>query len=126
MSFALVADSKLLSPAEFRAQIMRPLELMQAAAWFFARQSPGMKRHLEEPPPPLGHMLTQFSTSAPVRVVFVCVATVCRRLATAHGCMHVTDKKTWIWAEVVMERVTRGRVKKVQVRLQRRMCFVWV
>jgi hypothetical protein len=26
----------------------------------------------------------------------------------------------WSWAEVVMERVTRGRVKKVQVLLQRR------
>jgi hypothetical protein len=29
---------------------------------------------------------------------------------------------TWGWAEVVMERVTRGRVKRVQVRLQRRAC----
>ena len=28
----------------------------------------------------------------------------------------------WSWAEVMMERVTRGRVKKVQVRLQRRAC----
>ena len=50
---ALVAGGKLQLPKELRAQIIKsPLELMQAAAWFFARQSPGMKRHLEEPPPP--------------------------------------------------------------------------
>ena len=29
---------------------------------------------------------------------------------------------SWSWAEMVMERVTRGRVKKVQVLLQRRAC----
>jgi hypothetical protein len=29
---------------------------------------------------------------------------------------------SWSWAEMVMERVTRGRVKKVKVRLQRRAC----
>jgi hypothetical protein len=55
---ALVADGKLESPAQLRAQIMRPLELMKAAEWFFAPRSPGMKRHREEPLPPLGHMLT--------------------------------------------------------------------
>jgi hypothetical protein len=27
---------------------------------------------------------------------------------------------SWSWAEMVMERVTRGRVKKMLVRLQRR------
>jgi hypothetical protein len=61
---------------------MRPLELIQAAAWFFARQSPGIKRHRDEPPPPLGHMRTQFSPCALVRVMCGCVATACRRLAT--------------------------------------------
>ena len=30
--------------------------------------------------------------------------------------------RTWGWAGLVMERVMRGRVKKVQVRLQRRAC----
>ena len=38
---ALVADGKLESPAQLRAQIMRPLELMKAAEWFFAPRSPG-------------------------------------------------------------------------------------
>jgi hypothetical protein len=82
MSVALVADGKLQLPAHLYAHIMRPLELMQAAAWFFALQSPGMKRHLEEPPPPLDYMLTEFSPCVPVRVMCGCVTTACRRLAT--------------------------------------------
>jgi hypothetical protein len=79
VSLALVADGNLLTPAQLRAasQIMRPLELMQAAAWFFARQSPGMKRHRDEPPPPLGHMLTQVSPCVPVRFMCGYVATTC-------------------------------------------------
>ena len=80
---ALVRGGKLQLPKELRALIKSPLEFMQAAAWFFARQSPGMKRHREEPPPPLGYMLTEFSPCMPVRVMCGCVATACRRLATA-------------------------------------------
>ena len=120
VTLALVADGKLQSPAQLRAQIMRPLEFMQAAVWFSAQQSPGMKRHREEPPLPLGHMLTQFSPCVPVRVVCGCVATACRRLATAPAGMHVWT--TGCWAARIMERVTRGRVRRVQVRLQRRAC----
>ena len=122
VSLALVADGKLQSRQQLRAQIMRPLELMQAAAWFFARQSPGMKRHREEPPPPLGYMLTEFSPCVPVRVMCGCVATACRRLATAPAGVHVMYRTTGRWAAWIMERVTRGRVKKVQVLLQRRAC----
>ena len=122
VSLALVADDKLQSPAELLAQIMHPLELMQAAAWFFAQRSPGMKRHREEPPPPLGHMLTEVSPCVPVRVMCGCVATACRRLATAPAGMYVISRTTGRWAGWIMERVTRGRVKKVQVRLQRRAC----
>ncbi len=118
---ALVAGGKLQSPKELRAQIKSPLEFMKAAAWFFARRSPGMKRHLEEPPPLLGHMLPQFSPCVPVRVMCGCVATACRRLATAPADM-LMAYKSWSWAEVVMERVTRGRVRRVQVRLQWRAC----
>ena len=121
MSIALVPGGKLQLPKELRAQIMRPLEFMQAAVWFFARQSPGMKRHLEEPKLPLGHTLAQFSPCVPVRIMCGCVAFACRRLATAPADMHMAHM-SWSWAEVVMERVTRGRVKKVQVRLQRRAC----
>ena len=122
VSLALVADGKLQSRQQLYAHIMRPLELMQAAAWFFARQSPGMKRHLEEPPPPLGYMLTEFSPCVPVRVMCGCVATACRRLATAPAGVHVMYRTTGRWAAWIMERVTRGRVKKVQVLLQRRAC----
>jgi hypothetical protein len=122
VSLALVADGKLQSPLKFRAQIKRPLELMQAAAWFFTRQSPGMKRYREEPPPPLGHMLTEFSPCVPVRVMCGCVATACRRLATAPAGVYVICRTTWRWTGWIMERVTRGRVKKMQVRLQRRAC----
>ena len=120
--FIVAADGKLQSPKKLRAQIMEPLKLMQAAAWFFARQSPGMKRHREEPPPPLGYMLTEFSPCVPVRVMCGCVATACRRLATAPAGVHVMYMTTGRWAGWIMERVTRGRVKKVQVRLQRRAC----
>ena len=120
VSLALVADGKLQSPAQLRAQIMRPLELMQAAAGFFVQLSPGIKRHREEPPPPLSYMLTEFSPCVPVRVMYGCVATACRRLATAPAGIYVISRTTGRWAGWIMERVTRGRVKKVQVRLQRR------
>ena len=124
VSLALVPDGgKLQSPAQLRAQIMRPLELMKAAAWFFARQSPGMKRHREEPPPPFVHMLTQFSPCVPVRVMFGCVSTACRRLATAPAGMNVMYRTTGrCLAAWIMERVTRGHVKRLQVRLQRHVC----
>jgi hypothetical protein len=119
---ALVADGKLQTPAQLRTQIMHPLELIKAAAWFFAVQSSEMKRHREEPPQPLGHMLTEFSPCVPVRVMCGCVATACRRLATAPAGMYVISKTTGRWAAWIMERVTRGRVRRVQVLLQRRAC----
>ena len=50
-----------------------------------------------------------------------CVAFACQRLVTAPADMHMAFM-SWRWAELVMERVTRGRVKKVQVRLQRHAC----
>ena len=122
VSLAFFVHGMMQSRQQLYAHIMHPLELMQAAAWFFARQSPGMKRHREEPPPPLGHMLTQFSPCVPVRVMCGCVATACRRLATAPAGMYVMYRTTRRWAGWIMERVTRGHVKKVQVRLQRRAC----
>jgi hypothetical protein len=122
LSLDLVADGKLQLPAQLRAQIKRPLELMQAAAWFFALQSPGMKRHREEPPPPLRHMLTVFSPCLLLHLMFGCAATACRRLATAPAGMHAISRTTGRWAGWIMERVTRCHVKRVQVRLQRRAC----
>ena len=117
-----VDGGKVLPPKKLYAHIMRPLELMQAAAWFFARQSPGMKRHREEPPLPLGHTLAQFSQCVPVRLMCGCVTTACRRLATVPAGVNVVYRTTGRWAAWIMERVTRGRVKKVQVLLQRRAC----
>ena len=122
VSLALVADGKLQSRQQLYAHIMRLLELMQAAAWFSARQSPGMKRHLEEPPPPLDYMLTEFSPCVPLRVMCSCVVTACRRLATALAGVHVISRTSRRLTGWIMERVTRGRVKQVQVRLQRRAC----
>jgi hypothetical protein len=40
VSHALVADSKLWSPAQHHAQIKRPLDLIKAKARFFAQRSP--------------------------------------------------------------------------------------
>ncbi len=123
VAIVIVLDGgKLQSRQQLYAHIMRPLELMQAAAWFFARQSPGMKRHRDEPPPPLGYMLTEFSPCVPVRVMYSCVATACRRLSTAPAGVHVMYRTSGRWAAWIMERVTRGRAKKVQVLLQRRAC----
>ena len=113
---ALGAKGNPLPPPAQRVQIMRPLEFIKAAAWFFALHSQGMKRHREEPPPPLGYMLTEFLPCVPVRVMCGCVATVCRRLATAPTGVHVMCRTTGRWAAWIMERVTRGRVRRVQVR----------
>jgi len=125
VSLALLLHANLLSPAQLRAQIQRPLELMKASAWFFARQSPDIKRRRdqEEPPPPLGYMLAEFSPCVPVRVMFGCVSTACRRLVPAPAGMFVFYRTTDFWERSIMERVTRGRVKKVQVRLQLRACL---
>ena len=124
VSLSLVVDGNLLSPAQLRAQIKRPLELMKASAWFFARQLPGIKRRRdhEEPPLPLGYMLAKFSPCVPVRVMFGCVATACRRLVPAPAGVYVFYRATDFWERSMMERVMRGRVRKVQVRLQRRAC----
>ena len=110
------------SSKQLRAQIKRPLELIKHHKWFFALQSPGMKRHLEDPPPPLDYMLTEFLPCVPVRVMCGCVATACRRLTTAPAGMYVFCRTTWRWAGWIMERVMRGRVRRVQVRLQRSAC----
>ena len=113
---ALVPDGILLSPKELRAQIMGgPLKLFQHHKWFFAhhRRQPAL--------PPLGCVVAECSPCGRVRLMLPCVAFACQRLATAPADMHMAHM-SWSWAEMVMERVTRGRVKKVQVRLQRRAC----
>ncbi len=121
VSLALVPDGKLQSPAQLRAQIMRPLELIKAEVRFFAQRSPRCTHHRQEALPPLGTFVAECSPCGRVRLMLPCVAFACQRLATAPADMHMTFM-SWSWAEVVMERVTWGRVKKVQVRLQRRAC----
>ena len=122
VSLALVAHGKLLSPAQLRTQIKRLIEIIKAAAWFFAERSPGIKRQREVPPPPLGYIFAEYPLCVPVRVMFRCVATACRRLVTAPAGVQVMYRTTGRWAAWIMERVMRGRVRRVQVRLQRRAC----
>jgi hypothetical protein len=117
VSLNLGDDGKLQSPVKLRALIKSPLELMKAAAWFFARRSSGIKRHREELPPPLSHMLAEVSPWVPVRVMCGCVATACRRLTTAPAGVHVASRTIWRWAGWMMQRVTRDRVSRVQVPL---------
>ncbi len=122
VSIDLVADGKLRSPAELRAQIKRPLELIEFQKWHhWLRQHWSLRqRRRQEALPPLIFLEYPRVHSA-VPLMFPCVTFACQRLATAPANMHIA-LMSWSWAEMVMERVTRGRVKKVQVRLQRRAC----
>ena len=105
-----------LPPPDQLAQVKMPLKIVKAAEWFFAaRRLTGEKRHREESPAPLSHMLVQFSPCVPVRVMFGFVATSCRRLVTAPAGIHVNDRMTWRCNKWIFERVTRGRVRRVQV-----------
>jgi hypothetical protein len=124
VSVGLGADGHPLSPAGQLVQIKRPLELIKTARWFFVRRSPVYKRHREDLPPALGHVLVQVSPWVPVRLMFGCVATTCQRLTAAPRGVHVAYRTTWRWAECVMQRVTRGRARRVQVRPQANwLCF---
>ncbi len=112
---ALAPDGTLQPPKQLRAQIMGPLKLFKRWKWFFAhhRRQPGL--------PPLGCVVAECSPCGRVRLMLCCVAFACQRLATAPADTHMAHM-SWSWAEMVMERVTRGRVKKVQVLLQQRVC----
>jgi hypothetical protein len=115
VSLALVPGGKLQSPKELRAQIKRPLKLFKRQKWFFANH------RRQQALLPLGCVVAECSPRRRVRLMLPCVAFACQRLATAPADMHMAHM-SWSWAEVVMDRLTRGRVKKVQVRLQRRAC----
>ena len=111
---AIVADGKLQTPAQLRAQIMRVLELIKRQKWFFAhhRRQPAL--------PPLASVVAEYAPCERVRLIFPCVAFACQRLATAPAGMCVIYMTTRRWAGWIMQRVTRGRIRKVQVMLQRR------
>jgi hypothetical protein len=121
LSVDLVADGKLLSPAQLRARIKRPIELIKAEAFFFAQRSFRHRHCRQEALLPLASIFVKYPPCVSIRVMFRCVAITCQRLATAPADMHMIYK-AWGWAGWIMERVTRGRVKKVQVLLQRRAC----
>jgi hypothetical protein len=109
----ILVDGTPLTHTQLRAQIRRPLMLIQAEAWFFAQQSPGMKRQREASPPPFSYMLTEFSSCVLVRFMLDCVATACRRLAiTPAGVNRTTGRCLAAW---IMDLVTRGRVRRVLV-----------
>ena len=120
----LYADGRWFSPAELLAKIKCPLPLLQAASWFFARRSPAIchKRYRQESLPPLGCLSVEYSSRILVCLMLGFVATACQRLVTAPASMLVSGRKTWLWPGRVMDRVTRGRVMKVQVWMQRRAC----
>jgi hypothetical protein len=115
MLLALEPDGILQSPKQLYALIMRPLELINCHKWLFAHH------RRQQALPPLGCVVAECSPCGRVRLMFPCVAFACQRLATASADMRMAHL-SWSWAESVMERVTRGRVRRVQVRLQRRAC----
>jgi hypothetical protein len=111
------------------AQVTRPLQLMRAAAWFVGRRWPaaGRQRLRQQPLPPLDCVRDGCPACVPSRAMFGWVATACGRLASAPG-----DGTTWRLAGWVMECVSRGRVRRVQVQPQlraavsRHMCVCFV
>jgi hypothetical protein len=123
LSLALFSGGKPPSPAQLDAQIKRLLEIIAAEARFFAQRSPRWKHRRQEALPPLCFFFAECPPFVPVRLTLPCVAFACRRLVTAPAyiIMHMANR-AWGWAEVVMDRVTRGRVRRVQVRLQRLAC----
>ena len=98
-------------------QVTRPLQLMRAAAWFLGRRWPaaGRQRLRQQPLPPLDCVRDGCAARVAARAMFGWVATACGRLASAPG-----DGTTWRLAGWVMECVSRGGVRRVQVQPQRR------
>jgi hypothetical protein len=113
----LVVNGELQTPVQLRAPIMLPLQLFKTEARLFAQRLHRRQAAL----PPLGSIFVEYGACGRVRLILLFVAIACQRLAIAPADMHMAHM-SWRCAKVVMERVTRGRVKKVQVRLQRRAC----
>jgi hypothetical protein len=119
---SLLANGNLLLPAELRMSIIRPLQLIRADAWFLEQRSPpGCKRRRQQPPFPLDFTSSEYYLLLPARFMFSIVAATCQRLATASANAQAIHR-TRRWFECVIGKVTRGRVRKVQVRLLRRAC----
>jgi hypothetical protein len=101
--------------------VVCPLILLKAVVWFLARQLPaaGTKRLRQQQLPPIDLVRDGCPPRVRARAVFGCAAMACRRLASAPGTVLVSDRTMRRWAEWVMERVTRGLVRRVQVQPQR-------
>ena len=99
------------------AQVARPLQLMRAAARFVGRRWPatGRQRLRQQQLPPLDRVRNGCAARVPARAMFGWAATACGRLASAPG-----DGTTWRLAGWVMECVSGGGVRRVQVQPQRR------
>jgi hypothetical protein len=82
---SLGADSHPMSPVQLRAQIKRPLQLVQAAARLFAWRRQGCQHYPDQPPPPPRHIIGEYSPVVPVRFMFGCVVATCERLVIAPG-----------------------------------------
>ena len=108
-------DGILPSPEQLLEQIKKSVKCIQFQKWFF------VNHRRQQALLPHGCVVAECSPCGRVRLMLPCVAFACRRLVTAPADTHMAHM-SWSWAEMVMERVTRGRVKKVQVRLQRRAC----
>jgi hypothetical protein len=117
---SLGAHSHPLSPVQLRAQIKRPLQLVEAAARLFVRRWPGRQRYQDQPHPPLRHIIGEYSPVVPVRFMFGCVVAACERLVTAPGDTNVDYWTGRRWTELVVDRVMRGHACKVQVLMRPR------
>jgi hypothetical protein len=114
-SISLVANGNLLTPAELRARIECPLQLLKAGAWFFQQRSPlGCKRRRQQQLFPHGFISAEYSACVPVHFMFGFVSTASQLLATAPVTMQIAYRMTRGWAERVMDRVMRGRLSSVQ------------
>jgi hypothetical protein len=113
VSLRLDTDGIPLPLAGQRAHIMRVLELMQAAAWFFARRSAGTIASNHCHSASCSQNIIQCIAHDPALFMSWITPSACLRLcarASAGSARHL--------ARLVMDRVSRRRAGKVQVRLR--------
>jgi hypothetical protein len=113
VSLRLDADGIPLPPAGQRAHIMRVLEHMQAAAWFFARRSAGTIASNHCHSVSCSQNAIQWIAHDPVRFMSWIIPATCLLL-----CAHASAGSARHLARLVMDRVSRHRAGKVQVRLR--------
>jgi hypothetical protein len=121
ITLAADIDCQPLPPADQRAQIKRPLELIMANAYFFAQRSQsGYTCYRQQSLSPLNFISAQYIPCVPVRMMFSFVETASHRLVTAPGHALFNSGAMRRWVECVNDRVKRGRVSRVQVSMHMR------